>query len=348
MNMKDRILFIAVGQGGGNITRSLEKLGYASLYINSSSDDLGTITTDYKNKYHLSGTEGCSKNISSGKVLLKTHGSGIVQFIESRYPSKDILFVVFTGGGGTGAGIGPGLMEALTDLYEDKNVGGIVAISSLDDTPKSIKNSASTWSRISLAKKSAALFLLDNNKNSLMKLNRDFAELLDKAINVTRQDVRGIIDKNEVFTLLTTPGVSVILKTFEDKKEGKIGLHNSVFVDYRRTRKTIAGISCKHNPQIVEEVVEDAVGYLEDRFIGYSDEEDLVILSGLSHNDDLLDEMFESVTLREKEMETEGTAIVKNPFASEENEDDNIGYVAVEKKSNKRRDRSDILKSYFN
>lgn len=347
MSIKNRILFIGVGQGGGNITNLFEKKGYACTYINSSNHDLDTVDTDYSNKFHLTGADGCSMDIEKGEVLLKKHGSDIVDFITNKYPNQDLIFVVHTDGGGTGAGIGPGLIDALTNILSDRYVGGISVVAALDDTIQSIKNSAATWAKLTTIDKSAALFVIDNNKGSKLKLNRKFVELFDRAVNVTNPDKRGIIDNNEIFTLLTTPGLSVILETYEEKDSGRIGIHNSVFVEYARSRDTIAGVSCKNRADIVKDVLEETVGYLKKTFSGYNEESDLIILSGLNQSKALMDEMVEIVTEKESEMDSEGFGTLTNPFAKETSSKVN-GFVATEQRSTKKRDKKSILKNYFN
>lgn len=343
MSIKNRILIVGVGQGGGNIAYSFEKLGYTAAYINSSNHDLADINTDFVNKFHLSGANGCSRDRVMGENLFKQHGEDIIEFIVNTYPNKDIIFVAFTNGGGTGAGIGPLLINALADIYPDIHVGAMCVNPDLDEVVQSLRNGAVTISKVSSIHKSATVFILDNNKGSKLKINREFASLFDSVINFTKLDKRGIIDDNEILTLLTTSGVSVILNTYQDR-EGRIGLKNSVFADYTRSKNTIAGISCKTNEDIVQDVLYDAVGSLRNTFIGYNEDEDVVILSGLSYNKDVVDELVDTVKEKESEMDTEGCGVLANPFADEESAS---GYVASEQKASKKRDRRSVLKSYF-
>lgn len=53
MEIKDKILFIGVGQGGGNLCQELELRGYRTLAINTSKEDLNTLTfSEAQISYH--------------------------------------------------------------------------------------------------------------------------------------------------------------------------------------------------------------------------------------------------------------------------------------------------------
>ena len=60
MSIKDKVFYIGIGQGGGNLAQGLENKGYPTLAINTSKEDLNTLTI--KHKYHIVGGEGCSKD----------------------------------------------------------------------------------------------------------------------------------------------------------------------------------------------------------------------------------------------------------------------------------------------
>ena len=66
--MKSDIGFIAIGQGGGNIGRLFAKKGYSVLCVNTSPEDLETLS-DVVHVYQIKGGEGCNKDRDKAKAL---------------------------------------------------------------------------------------------------------------------------------------------------------------------------------------------------------------------------------------------------------------------------------------
>ena len=48
MSIKDKVFYIGIGQGGGNLAQGLENKGYPTLAINTSKEDLNTLTIKHK------------------------------------------------------------------------------------------------------------------------------------------------------------------------------------------------------------------------------------------------------------------------------------------------------------
>ena len=67
--MKKKIAFIAIGQAGGNIGQLFEERGFSVLYLNTSEEDLSTLS-GAKYKYHITGGEGCNKDRKKAKQLV--------------------------------------------------------------------------------------------------------------------------------------------------------------------------------------------------------------------------------------------------------------------------------------
>ena len=85
--MKNKIAFVAVGQAGGNIGRLFEEKGYTVIYINTSQEDLDTLTAA-KYKYHIPDGEGCNKDRHKAKQLVVDDFDRIAAEIDSKITQK--------------------------------------------------------------------------------------------------------------------------------------------------------------------------------------------------------------------------------------------------------------------
>lgn len=60
--LKDKVVFVGVGQAGGNIAKEFDSLGYKTFFINTSVEDLKVINVPDEQKYHIPYTSGCAKD----------------------------------------------------------------------------------------------------------------------------------------------------------------------------------------------------------------------------------------------------------------------------------------------
>lgn len=106
--LKNDILFVGVGQCGGNITQELEKLNFNSYYVNSSLEDLDTIDTDISNKYHIPKTKGMAKDRQYALEVLGSNDNlpNITNKIYENFSNCRIVYFVLSLGGGTGGTMG--------------------------------------------------------------------------------------------------------------------------------------------------------------------------------------------------------------------------------------------------
>lgn len=292
--LKERILFIGVGQAGGNIANALEKKGYYAAYINTSSEDLSTLETDPKNTFHIPTTSGCSKNKSKSRLYVKKYHDGMLNHIKRNFPNQDIVYFVFSASGGTGAGIAPVLLDILSSEEEDKNYGAIMVMPSERESIKCLENSLFTYQELTEIENLKSVFLIDNSKGDIIDLNASFARLFDRFISSNNPNQRGNIDSDEVKTLLTAKGVSTILPVLEDKK-GNLSFQDNVLVDYTMGCGNV-GLFCvdKNIKEEIKVLVEDEFGTPDDYFIGYTDKTNIVMVTEMNYPDHMI-ETFEDI-----------------------------------------------------
>ena len=170
--MKKKIAFIAIGQAGGNIGQLFEERGFSVLYLNTSEEDLSTLS-GAKYKYHITGGEGCNKDRKKAKQLVIDDYDQIAAEIDAKLDAE-IIFVIFASGGGTGSGAGPMLCDLLLD--DGKTVGAVTVIPALDESTKSHVNSYECFAELTKIEGLASCFILDNENGNKLGLNRSFAD----------------------------------------------------------------------------------------------------------------------------------------------------------------------------
>ena len=116
--MKETVGFIAVGQGGGNIGYLFEQKGHSVIYINTSKEDLDTLD-NAKHTYHIPGGEGCNKNRKKAKNLIIQDFDNVLLQVKEKI-TEEIVFIIFSSGGGTGSGAAPMLTDFLIQNTEHR------------------------------------------------------------------------------------------------------------------------------------------------------------------------------------------------------------------------------------
>ena len=189
--LKNSIRFLGIGQAGANVTQMLEKKGYKTYYINLAKQDLDLISSP--NKYHIPNGEGASKNRKKAKKVLSESIEEVLGVIDEQIPEK-YIFVVYSLGGGTGAGLGTFLSSVIAE-NPDKIVCLVVILPSMNESLQARINAYEALTEIVEAKNSlGSIFILDNNqREDKLSINRSFANLFDSFINVANySSIRGV------------------------------------------------------------------------------------------------------------------------------------------------------------
>jgi len=208
--MRSNIGFIAVGQGGGNIGLLFEKLGYTVLFMNTSKEDLSTLS-EAKHTHHIKNGEGCNKDRDKAKNLIIEDFDGISEQIKQKL-KEEYVYVIFSSGGGTGSGSSPMLMDLLIQ-HTDKKVGAITILPSRTEPLKAFINAYECFKEIEEIENTCATFVLDNSRGDKISINKTFVDLFNTFIDIPKhRHVRGNIDMAEMKELLSTRGAAIIGK----------------------------------------------------------------------------------------------------------------------------------------
>lgn len=203
---------ISVGQCGGSIIDIFAKNDYPTMAINSSQRDLDTCE-HVQHKLKIIGTEGVGRNRELAINLMSKHWETSISSIKEHFsqPSIQLIFVVFSTGGGTGSGGAPILCELLQNELPDKVIVAVPVLPSIQESVVSQINTLDCLKELS--ELDIAILPIDNNqhsnltKNELYKeINNTFFNLIHSTIEQTEQhSSNGNLDQKDLLTLLSTP-----------------------------------------------------------------------------------------------------------------------------------------------
>ena len=296
--LKDKSLFIGIGQAGGNICYEFEKLDYSVLMVNTSLEDLNSLK-NAKHKHHIKNGMGSGRDRVYSKQLFSEDIQNIALSIDNMVNDKSIIFVCASSSGGTGAGIMPNMIKLIIDLYPDKLVIGVTVLP--DERIESVmacNNCYDTLQELTTIENMGALFVLDNKKNkNKFSINADFAAIIDKLLTLDSFSKSGNLDEAELLTLLSTSNYIIVTKLGkENTSVANIikSFTNNIYAPIEKDQViTYKGYILTKPINVSELDAELGVGL--DTFVGYGASTTLCILSGLSIPSSRINEIFAKV-----------------------------------------------------
>lgn len=285
--MKSKIGFLAIGQAGGNIGQLLEAKGYTVLFINTSKEDLNTLDKA-KFKYHITGGEGCNRDRHKAKQLVIDDFDNIAQEIDNKLKT-DIIYCIFSSGGGTGSGAGPMLMDLLID--DGKTVGGITILPAIAESVKAQINFYECFAELTAIENSSGVFGIDNDKGDKLSLNPQFVDTFTAFLDIPdkHKSDKGNIDKAEIKEALKSHGMAIVTQTKDKDISALIqSFHNNIYAPIEADR-IIQYITLSSICDINHAELEKEVGTPVDTYQTYNEDMTICMLSGLSYPKTRLD-----------------------------------------------------------
>ena len=292
--MNNKIGFVAIGQAGGNIGQLLEKKGYSVLYLNTSKEDLETIK-DGKYKYHITGGEGCNKDRHKAKKLIVDDFNNILTKIDDTVKT-DMLFVIFSAGGGTGSGAGPMLTDML--VSEGREVGVITIVPAMTESLKTQVNAYECFQELVNIENSGNCFILDNEKSKdKLTINAIFVNALCAFLDIPNKyhSKKGNIDIAEIMESLKAHGMACVSQ-FPDTEVAKLVDQDKNIYAPMESDKVIKYITISANESLANmQDITTVYGEPWDVFRAYSPKESIMLMSGLSYPVNRLDKIHHKV-----------------------------------------------------
>lgn len=343
--MNKKIAFVAVGQAGGNIGQLFEEKGFNVLYINTSKEDLDTLE-NAKYKYHIPNGEGCSKKRKKAKQLVIDDFDNIAGEIDSKIKA-DLIFVIFSSGGGTGSGAGPMLIDLLID--DGRTIGAMTIVPSLEESVKANMNSYECFKELTSIPGMAACFIIDNDKGDKMELNHNFVDSFCAFLDVPERhkSIRGNIDKAEVIETLTAHGMALVVrKAAEDSAEVIQVLKENSFAPSEGDQ-VVKYITASLSGNVKMSDIERAVGTPIDNFQTFNDEETILCVSGLSYPQSRLNDVYNKVSENESVIKKNLSATMSSEMKSDVNFLEELEPVRKRTEPTKPQSRRNIMSKYL-
>lgn len=273
--LKSKVLFVGIGQCGGNVALEFKKKGYTALFVNTSIDDLMTLPVERESIYHIPMTRGCGKNREQAKEYIRGGYERIQNLLLTEYPQFRYVYFCHSVAGGTGGGMTPVLINILA-----RNMPGISfgAISILPYDKESLKvkhNAIMCIKELTKVKLLKNVLLVQNEGKSKEDVNRDIAVIVDRFLTMSSPDTRGIIDLAEVEMLMNTSGFVQVINV-----DNGMGTEESLLAT-SPMGCTYAAYILKEDTDFIQEEIEGRYGRPLDYFKGYTAAESFVMLFGL-------------------------------------------------------------------
>ena len=280
--MRNSIGFIAVGQAGGNIGMLFEKAGHTVLHMNTSLEDLATLS-EAKHVYHIKGGEGCNKDRDKAKDLIIADFDNISEQIK-KIIFEEFVYVIFSSGGGTGSGSSPMLIDLLIQ-HTGKPVGAITILPSPSEPLKTAINSYECFRELEEIDGMGATFVLDNDKQEKFSINREFVALFGSLLDIPRyQNFKGNIDVAEIKELLRARGAAIITKlTKQNSDAARLikSFRENIFAPLE-TDLVIKYIGLSASSNLEMDSIVRETGVCIDVFQGHNPEHTVCMLAGLT------------------------------------------------------------------
>lgn len=284
----------------------------------------------------------------------------MVRLVNDKFPYATIMFFCYSLGGGTGSGIGNTLIEISKSMYPERYFNSITVYPKLNSSIQVLDNAKACLKQLVDAMDEGSIssaHVLDNSsRDDILKINREFATLLDRFLSFDETTSKGNLDEEDIFKIVTDSGFSVLLDVEEDsdfRVSSVKAMENSIYCKWTQNVNYLGMILNQTNiskDPLTD--VEEVFGIPMSDFTTYSEEESSIILaSGLSENRELLRSLVKSA----KEKLKKKSELESNQDNSEDNDEDldlnlNLGSTKRKKAAPKNFNKSlnDILNKYSN
>jgi hypothetical protein len=354
--LQERLIFVGLGQAGNNIVREFENLGYNAYYINTSTEDLEQIDTDMSLKYNIPNSGGCAKDRKLAQQYTAKYYNQMMNLIDNKYPTSDIVFVVYSLGGGTGGGTSNMLIDIMSQTNTHKKYNVITV---LPDEYESIliqKNAFESLKELTALESVRSIYLLDNAKvNDKMDINIQIATLFDGILNANNSDSRGCFDTVEIERSITQKGISVLaeIEAGEDLKVSMAkSLQESIFATWINDSKILGyTINARNKKEEIsfKDALYDNFGIPLVDFTGFNANANtnIVVAAGMSFNNSILNELANRFNTKMEAKKKQASTIEESNITLDDIELDNVKQTVTQrpKKADKPK-LADILAKY--
>lgn len=325
-----KVLILGNGMCGNRLlSKLLQKDGrYTGIFCNASMPDMEKLPKldIERNVFYIPNATGTGKNPELASKYIKEEVQKLIDMI-AKYPLQDTIIIIASADGGFGNGSVKPVVTAIKGaikrgILPEKSINIVGVLPSLNEGKVAFQNTISFWNDLIYLRGKKlidSIQFIDNNKRKTLKeINECAIEELDYALGFQADT----IDETDSKRINTEKGYKFLMKL--DKKYRSIddaidnAIKSSVFVQPSNYDCKYLGISVKEEDFCAEDL-KNKFDTLEVPYCGYNDEENLILLSGLS----LPKEPIEIIEMALKDIE--------NKEKEKANEDEDSLFINVKK-----------------
>ena len=341
MDLK-KVLVLGNGQCGNRLlSKLLQKDGrYTGIFCNASMSDMEKLPKldIERNVFYIPNATGTGKNPELASKYIKEEVQKLIDMI-AKYPLQDTIIIIVSTDGGFGNGSVKPITIAIKGairkgILPEKSINIVGVLPSLNEGKIAFKNTIRFWNDLIFLKTKGlidSIQFIDNNKRKTLEgINECAIEELDYALGFQANN----IDENDSKRINTEKGYKFLMKL--DNKYKSIdaaidsAIKESVFVQPAKYECKYLGVSVRKEDFYADDF-KNKFDTLEAPYCGYNDEENLILLSGLS----IPKEPIEIIEMALKDIET------KEKEKSIEDEEDLYVNIDGNNKDNKNKKKND-------
>lgn len=290
---RKRVLLLGSGQCGNRLTSLLlQKDGrYTGIFCNASMSDMEKLPKldINRNVFYIPNATGTGKNPELASRYIKEEVQKLIDMI-LKYPLQETIVFLLSADGGFGNGsLKPTTMAIKHAIKQgimpEKSINVVGVLPNLNEGKVAFKNTIRFWNDLIYLKNNGlidSIQFIDNNKRkTLEEINECAVEELDYILGFQADT----IDENDSKRINIEKGYKFLMKLDEKYRSIDVAIDNaikqSVFVEPANYDCKYLGISVKKEDFYAEDF-KNKFDTLEAPYCGYNDQENLVILSGLS------------------------------------------------------------------
>jgi replicative DNA helicase len=259
--VQSRIGEVGIGQGGGNLAKTLMSQGFDAIFFNTSNNDLtSTLMKDVPKdlKLHFPNTIGCNQDTEKALDILDEHFDLIFPYL-SNLRSKELIFVNASLGGGTGVGMALAMGDAIIMEYPNIRVGYNFILPHFHDGKTAWFNAIKALNQLienDNYKKYGAIFLLDNNcladnsPSNLLSLNNQFVYRFLETCKIPnyKTDTNNC-DESDLLDMLKISGIAYNDTILENSTSELIAhsITNNIYAPFERESRPIRAVISTHD-----------------------------------------------------------------------------------------------------
>lgn len=294
------ILFIGVGQAGGNLVDELlgKNRRIAGICINTNAGDVEVLTNITTKPLIFPNAVGAGRDRDTAKSYLADASNTLMLMdtLESYLNTKKHIYIAFSSGGGTGSGLTPAILALMARQRPDIQFNLVMMLPKNTESRLAHANTIECWNELDKLNNIGSIFLIDNNKRRKVEgINREFVRLFNEFLNSPNPNKNVVMDQKELSIIANAKGLMAIydLNKYIDEPSDVIKDsidEDSIFV-LKNDRCSYVGLSVPEDFDV--DSMFGALNPIEDRFYGIARDTSLMIVSGVPRTSNAISDIVE-------------------------------------------------------